>query len=245
MEVHVLNGDALREHFPKEGKIIICRECMIEGPVQQELSTTFWNNRSRYLAEAFNSTESFYIEKVKPEIEKLLSIPSNATINLWFEHDLFCQTNLWFIIHLLKTNKIFNPLFRVMPPSEGKDVWSGFGAMNAEQLDLCFSNRVAFTESDIKLALGLWNAYCTSDFATLMTLSQQPSSTLLLLKEVCQAHVDRFGENYDGRPQQRLREITQQLHTKDFKSVFEEFSKTEGVYGFGNLQVKRMLSSIS
>jgi transposase len=61
-----------------------------------------------------------------------------------------------------------------------------------------------------------------------------------MLKEVCEAEVDR---KQKLRPQQTLRQIIERGET-DFHKIFSRFWETEGVYGFGDLQVKKMLEQI-
>jgi hypothetical protein len=55
--------------------------------------------------------------------------------------------------------------------------------------------------------------------------------------------VRRTNEN-PGRPSQSLIAIMNQFKTEDFDTVFREFSKREPIYGFGDLQVKRLLDQI-
>jgi len=46
------------------------------------------------------------------------------------------------------------------------------------------------------------------------------------------------------RPVQSLKEIKEELKTDDFGIIFREFSKREAIYGFGDLQVKRLLDEL-
>jgi len=63
---------------------------------------------------------------------------------------------------------------------------------------------------------------------------------------VIQAHIDRFPTNNElGRPQQRLLAIKDQLKTNDFGQIFQQFSKEEGIYGFGDSQVKAMFDELN
>jgi len=60
-----------------------------------------------------------------------------------------------------------------------------------------------------------------------------------------QAHKDRLPLNGNsGRPTQTLIRIMNELNTAEFGPIFREFSKREAIYGFGDLQVKRMLAEI-
>ena len=55
---------------------------------------------------------------------------------------------------------------------------------------------------------------------------------------VCRAHIDRVPkQGKKGRPERAVEEIIE--HTgSNFIDVFNQFSKREGVYGFGDCQVK-------
>jgi hypothetical protein len=240
MAVHVLNGDALASQSPFGGdEIIICRECLINGPVTSQDINQFWNNRAAFISDTFNASRDEYHDRVKQEFEKLKSINAHTPINLWFEHDLFCQANLWFIIHYLKYHNIDNPIYRVMPPAEGANVWQGFGRMDSTDLEECFEQRVLLTEADMELGVELWTAYSEKNLALLKTLSKKPTHVFRLLPQVCQAHIERLQS--EGRPQKRVKEILKSGVT-DFNDIFYQFQQTEGIYGFGDTQVKEMVA---
>ena len=59
------------------------------------------------------------------------------------------------------------------------------------------------------------------------------------------AHIQRIpGKEYPGRPIQSLIEIMKDLETDEFGAVFREFNKREYIYGFGDVQVKRLFDMI-
>ena len=46
MILHILNGDALENQFPKELRpVVVMRECMIEGPLSEISEDHFWQKR--------------------------------------------------------------------------------------------------------------------------------------------------------------------------------------------------------
>ena len=72
--IHILNGDSLREMLQQakmEGEFIICRECLIEGPIQAADLATFWVMRAKYLDKADDAPFSKYSILVKEELEKI------------------------------------------------------------------------------------------------------------------------------------------------------------------------------
>jgi hypothetical protein len=243
MEMHILNGDALAEKFTIPGDIIVFRECLIEGPVAASSLKSFWEIRKDFLSGGNQAQKEFYNSQAKHELEKLLSVQPGIAINLWFEHDLFCQANMWFILSFIALNKIQNPIFRVAPVQQSDDNWSGFGRMHGKDLKICFENRIRFSKTDLDLGARLWSAYQQNDFETLISFAERPSQCFPRLKEVCQAHIERFSKDGLGRPQKRLQQIIKNGHT-DFSYIFNEFTRTEGIYGFGDSQVKNMLSQL-
>lgn len=243
MDVHVLNGDALKEGLPFTGEIIVCREALIDGPVDATDLKKFFEERAEFISDSFEVDNREYFERVKSEFDRLLTVSPTSIIHLWFEHDLFCQVNLWFTLFFIRKNKLPNKITIVMPPTDVPNIWLGFGHMNSEQLTSCFSLKVTLSEDEIKLGSSLWEAYRTNDFHKLEQFASKKSNAFPMLKEVCVAHMDRFASNGLGRPQRKLRSILDS-GTKEFETIFNEFWKTEGIYGFGDLQVKKMLAEL-
>ncbi len=87
----------------------------------------------------------------------------------------------------------------------------------------------------------LWPAYASFDIAQLRRISMGLSEELEFIRPAIYAHIERQPDgDSPGRLIRRLKEIIQELGTDRFGPVFREFSKTEAVYGLGDLQVKRL-----
>ncbi|HEY0742999.1 MAG TPA: hypothetical protein VGD40_16130 [Chryseosolibacter sp.] len=239
MELHVLNGDALAEKFPFAGEKIICREALIDGPVDARDLDSFWAQRATFLS---SDNPDEYFNLVVKEYHRLTRADASV-INLWFEHDLFCQVNLWFTIHLLEKSKTNASLYVVTPTDLTDPLWSGFGKMSNEDLEKCYEARVLVEGQDKQLALALWDAYSTNNALALTKQSDHKSKAFPLLAEVCKAHLDRFSRDGLGRPEKKLKSILEN-GTTQFDKIFHEFRQTEGVYGFGDAQVKSLLSKV-
>ncbi len=247
MPFHILNGDCLVEQLCQTSinqDFIVCRECLIDGNVAANNLTEFWKIRANFIAETYGASTEDYFTKSVNELEKLYLLPDNAEVCLWFENDLFCQTNMWFVLSLLA--KHFNlKLYRIFPVIENKeDIWKGFGVADAAKLELAYSAKVPFKSTDLELGVNLWVAYQNGDFKKLQELSKENSTCFQFLEEVCQAHIDRFPSDKTlGRPDQVVKQIME-TKSKEFSIVFEEFSKREGIYGFGDLQVKSIYERV-
>lgn len=238
---HILNGDCLAEQL-KQTKInqnfIVCRECLIDGDLIADNISDFWTIRAKFIADTYNISTEEYFSKTVSEFEKLNNLPDNSEIYLWFENDLFCQTNMWFIISILANNPTLK-IFRVFPIIESStDIWKGFGIANAEKLEKAHYSKIRFTPKDIELGKKLWASYQNGDLNRLKELSKSESDCFEYLEEVCQAQIDRFpADKTLGRPDRVVKDMIER-NSSEFQIVFSEFSKREGIYGFGNMQLK-------
>lgn len=238
MKIHVLAGDALADNFKNsgiEGEIVVCRECLVEGDVRAENLEDFWQIRADFIKGAYGEDREKYFAEVVREFEKLKNLAPDAEVNLWFEYELFCQANMWFCLSLLRETKA--NVYRVAPVVRTEaDVWKGFGNLSAEDLRKCFAEKIKFSAEDILLGANLWKAYQNADYEKLERLSETDSECFPRLKEVCRAEMEK-----GSRPQKVLREIMENGST-DFAEIFPRFAARAGVYGFGDAQVKRLIS---
>lgn len=107
-----------------------------------------------------------------------------------------------------------------------------------EKLEQAYASKIQFTTGDIELGKYLWTAYQQGDLNQLGKLAKSNSDCFEYLEEVCQAHIDRFPPDKSlGRPDRVVKEIIETT-SKEFQTVFAEFSNRDGIYGFGDLQIK-------
>lgn len=239
---HILTGDALAGTFRRtsiDGIPIVVRECLIDGPVSDDNLDVFWRRRAEYLRNAFDANVDDYYNNVKSEFDKISNIRPGDELNLWFENDLFCQANMWFVVSLINSHNLTN-VFRVSPLVRTGNKWEGFGRHTATDLAHCYENHQAFTKGDYKLGENLWDAYRTEDMMALAFYSGSLSPCYPYLEEVCKAELER---KRNARPRKVLEDLLAKGYT-DFSDIFSQFSQTEGIYGYGDLQVGNMLKEI-
>jgi hypothetical protein len=245
MVYHILNGDSLAYSFPDakiEGTIVVAREALIDGDLSGDNLHDFWQSRARHL----NITDTEYHTSVVKEFEKTLTAPDHSEFNLWFEYDLFCQVNMWFVISIINSLPITKKVFAVYTShvdKTSKHFWNGFGPANADELNVCYANRIVLSKADLDFGQQLWNAYKKGNLEELSNLSKHQSPAFPYLQEVVQAHVDRFPKDGKGRPEKVIEDITQNIST-DFQEVFKEFWKRESIYGFGDTQLKSLYDKV-
>ncbi len=240
MKMHVLPGDAPAAEFRKtgiEGELVVCRECLVAGDKSGATLDEFWERRANFIALEYAGDPIEYQENVAYELEKLIGLPAGTEVNLWFEYELFCQANMWFCLELLKDSEA--EIFRVEPMNASPDdIWKGFGKYDAARLINCYEGRSRFSKEDIDTGSLLWSAFREGDLAELRRLGEYRSPCFPFLKEVCEAAAE-----LDSRPAEIVREL-KAGGLNEIESLFPEFQKRAGVYGFGDLQVERLIETV-
>ena len=85
----------------------------------------------------------------------------------------------------------------------------------------------------------MWNAFRKGDNAGLKELSAADHAAFPHLAEVCEAAIER-----STRPAEIVAEIQFEGKT-EFEDIFPEFKRRAGVYGYGDLQVQRIIDEMA
>jgi hypothetical protein len=243
---HILNGDSLAYSFPDTkigGDIIVVREALIDGDLSGNTLQEFWHSRAAFMG----LTAADYHNNVASEFEKIIHAPDLSEFNLWFEYDLFCQVNMWFVISIINSlpvNKKVYVVYTSHLDRSSKHFWNGFGPASSSQLQVCFADKILLTDADLQLGQELWTAYKDNNFEELIRLAKNQSLFFPYLQEVVEAHIDRFPKDgTNGRPERVIEDIIKNIST-DFHQVFKEFWNRESIYGFGDTQLKSLYDKV-
>lgn len=242
--LHILNGDSLAAKFPADihGQKAVVRECLVDGPVEANSLEELWVIRDEYLSETYDeASKGEYFEKVVPEFETILTSRTTEKVYCWFEKDLFCQVNLWFVMSLLSKHE--GDVYLVIP--EKADIRLGFAELDERQMEEHFRDAKLLTKNERAILASLWGMYQQHHIDEAMTLSKTTHTELPFLLEAVQAWKDSIPHGkYPGRPKATLIEIMEEYKTDDFRKIFIEFKNRAGIYGYGDLQVKSLLEEI-
>ncbi len=242
-QYHILNGDVLKNQFPENipGEIIVIRECLIDGSAEGNDLKNLFATRAKFISDSYEGcSEQDYFKKTVPEFQKIPNISQDADINLWFEDDLFCQVNLWFVTSLLEHYQMHNYAFLVRPKIHNE---FGFGGLNQSELISVYDNRLRLVE--IAKLSQLWKLYQKNETVGLLQIAEEVKNIYPFILPAVKAHIDRLPKDGDlGRPTNTLIKIMDKLQTEEFELIFREFNKCESIYGFGDLQVKQLFDKI-
>lgn len=235
--MYVLNGDAtlsLLRQSKLRGGVVVCREMMSEGKVKLTKDpAVFFESRAKHLEFHYGIDKQTYYTNVVHELEKLKNSGSFDEIVLWFEADLFCQINLLFLIHYLKTN------LDTLPPISLVDLPHHREAADFPKL---LEQRVLLQPADIQLALDAWDAYCANTPLALETIAHMPAGNLKHLPAAIHAHLERFPNMENGLcaiEKFFLLKLSMAQYRK--YDLYIAFWDELWIYGFGDFQLDLLL----
>lgn len=244
MHYHILNGDALKAMFPDlPGQVLVAREALVDGSVHGATPEELWETRANWLAEAApEETEAGYYAKAVPEFKQMQAIPAGSEVHLWFERDLFCQVNLWFVWWLMRRENKAHRYHLVLPTAE---LQYGFGGMSKEALKEAWENRREVGAEEWGAWAELWPAYQAGDRAKMAEVAGKLGGKWDFLAPAMAAwEAMHPADGSPGRPTQTLLALREELQTEEFGPVFREFCRREAIYGFGDLTVYRLWKNL-
>ncbi len=251
--LHILNGDATLHGFEQtglDGDVMVWREVLSEGPLEENITSgSFWKGRQEWISQTFNETPDDYQPKVLDQLVKLDE--DYEEINLWFEFDLHCQTNMLGVMNYLKQKTDLSaPAIFLICPSEypGKENFRGMGELNGEELEYLYDNiRVQLSGIDFILAAEAWAIYVSRNAETLKAYLNETDfwGNLHCLKPALEAQLKRLLVNADGLNyiEQKLLDIYNYgFHSKP--EIYQKFWETEKIYGMGDREVDIYLKKL-
>jgi hypothetical protein len=240
--LHIHNGESSAdtarqstlpgEHFP-------WREALIDGPTPAGISGHDWHRiRAQHLTD-YGDDSGETESGLRNQEDKLASYPHHDEVILWFEHDLFCQTNLIYLLNWFAERDPGDTKLSLICIGEfsGMPNFRGLGELNPEQMASLFDSRHEVTNGEKKLASLAWQAYCSADPTGVETVLKSDTSAMPFLKQALQLHLERFPyvNNGLGRIQNCGLEL---IHdgARRFSDLFPRFVAAEPIYGLGDAQ---------
>ena len=247
-QVHILNGDALKAQFPPVivGEKIVARECLVDGDVSGHSISELFESRANYLSQYDGITKQEYYQISASEFDKIQLIDKNSEIHCWFEQDLFCQVNFWFVLFLLAKRGNGQQIYFV-GPNVGNEY--SFGHMSQSELAQAYHDKTAIGDLLLTQLASFWPLYQSQNYAAMMLLAKQLPPSFAFIETAVQAQIDRMPDEQGlGKPERMLLAIMKKRHQAKqeltFPPVFRDFYEQSKIYSFGDIQVKRLFDDL-
>ncbi|HEX8494038.1 MAG TPA: hypothetical protein VF658_14425 [Pyrinomonadaceae bacterium] len=254
MMLHIHNGDSsanILKESALPGEHLAWREALIAGPTPQNLRDDEWRReRAAHLSEAYEVKQEDCTNSLLEQDRALYDFARHKEVVLWFEHDLFCQLHLvyllqWFAKQELGATKLSLVCVDSFP---GVDDFRGLGQLNPAQMASLFDARREVSDAQLGLAAAAWQAYCAPAPDGLQEIINDDSSALPFLKDALRAHLARFPsvKNGLGQVENQALKLISEGH-RGFTGLFHEFGEREAIYGLGDFQfwneLKRLMKA--
>lgn len=241
-QVHILNGDSLLERFPASfsGQRLVMRECLIDGDTCAVELEKIIAERNNYLAKYDQQGDNFYMLQVAPQLRAISQLTSEHNVYCWFEYDLFCQLNFWFVCWLLDKYSSVTRIYLVVP-NKGNEF--SFAHMTNEDLELASQNAELLNIAELKVLAQYWQCVQDKNIEKLVQLQKEYGYEFS--KIAVQAEVAMQPDSSGlGKPQRVLKNIIDQQPNLSFGQAFQQFCKELPEYSYGDLQVMSMFKEL-
>ncbi|WP_394971858.1 DUF1835 domain-containing protein [uncultured Croceitalea sp.] len=249
--LHITNGDSFTEKLqslPLKGDIITWREMLCEGKTLSTVgSETFWKTRFEFLNKNYKVSKSWFVEKTLKEYRSLCNHKQQDQIVLWFEYDLFCQVNMLAVLSWLKTHRRHAEISLVCSGKEDDtDKLYALGELNDEKLLSLYENRTVLSQDDIEYADYVWQLYCSDNPIRLENLTDYKNYQFEYLSDAMKAHLQRFPSIKNGLNdlENKVLDYAVNQKPKTRKEFIGKLLSNQGIYGFGDSQYERILTTM-
>jgi len=162
----------------------VWRDIMVEGPAVDDGAA-----RAAWLAPRLGVTRDDYERAWRDGQALLARAAVDDEVVLWFEQDLFCAINLWFVVATLPAT---TPMWLIFPALT--DTFRGLGTLAPQELADLFEHRRPLDAEARGEAGALWRAYAASDPTALACLVP----TLDFARDAVRLHLGRFPSTARG-----------------------------------------------
>jgi RNA polymerase sigma factor (sigma-70 family) len=250
--LHIVNGDSVAEKLRQgvvHGDILVWREVYPHGPVFP--NPTVKENRTiraQYLEQTIGVPGVDYMQISEAQEKALADFHKYEEVVLWFEHDLFDQTMLCFLLDWFSSQALSKTKLSLLCIGEfpGIELFRGLGQLSLAQMETLPGTWKAVGVEEQKLGSAWWRAYTSPDPSALQHMLNKDTSALPFAHDAFQFHLSRFPstDNGLGIVEQVTLERVQAGISSPYK-LFEQVGNKLHTFGMGDLQYWHILMRMS
>lgn len=202
--LHVCCGDDI---FPKlkaagiRGEFVRWADPLCQGPTPAGLSAEEWRSvRARFNAERYGLSFDEALSFLTEQDRKLQKFADHEEVVLWFEHDLFDQVILIYLLTRFSEQEPGRTRISLICIGEypGVERFRGLGYLEVDQLRGLFGTQHPVTAEEFDLARRAWAAFCSPDPRELEQLLGGDTSALPFLEGALVRHLQEYPSSKNG-----------------------------------------------
>ena len=250
--LHIVNGESTAEtlkYTKIKGEIFSFKDTLINGPAPPTQNPHEWRAvRVQHLTDTYGLKRSECEKEFLSQEAALTSAVKQDEVVLWFEHDLFCQLNLLYLLDWFNETDLKKTRLSLINIGKfpGRKDFRGLGELNPDELASLFPKREKLTKAKLNLGSKAWQAFRSPNPTAIELLLHSDTSELPFLEEAFCAHLRRFPSTTNGLGQ--IEQTGLQLIAdgcRKFTDVFPKFIAAQKTYGLGDSQFWSTLVTLS
>jgi len=249
-QLHITISDSISENILElnlEGKIVVWREMLCEGPTTFELGTPeFIALRTQFLSENYQVSAKDYKEQFLDELEKLDHLEACEEIILWFEFDLFSHINMLAAISHLIENEIDVPVYLVCSKKvKGEKESIPLSHLPLKILQKHYEQRIHLNQDDLEMANLMWQLYNGENPQKLKNLIKVKTNFEYLSSSI-RAHIERFPNAITGLNtlEKNILRLIKNHNITSMNQLLGYSLEYQGYYGYIDIQIHRVINKL-
>jgi|KBSMisStandDraft_5_1062788.scaffolds.fasta_scaffold54872_4 hypothetical protein len=194
--LHIRCGDdilATLKEAGLPGEMIRWADALCQGPTPAGLGKTQWRKvRAEHARDFYGMPYDEGAEFLRQQDDNLQRYREHDDIVLWFEHDMFDQVILIYLLNWFAQQDLGRR--RLLLICHNRHL----GTMKADELMKLYPTRREVTAGQIALARRAWEAFCSTDPRHIETLIAEDTSALPYLKAALLRHLQEFPSVRNG-----------------------------------------------
>ncbi|WP_159886113.1 DUF1835 domain-containing protein [Paenibacillus puerhi] len=250
--LHIVNGDSVAEKLRQgivQGDILVWREVYPHGPVAADPAARDHRTvRASYLEQTLGIPPQEYMQISEAQEKVLADFHHHEEIVCWFEHDLFDQTMLCYLLHWFSGQSLKHTKLSLLSIGEfpGIELFRGLGQLSLEQMKTLSGAWVPIGAQELESGSAWWQAYTSADPSSLQPSPSTDTSSLPFARAAFQSHLSRFPSTHNGLG--IVEQTTLEMLHAGIRSSHDLFDQVGGklhLLGMGDLQYGYVLKKMS
>ena len=249
-QLHITISDSISENIPAlnlEGKIVVWREMLCEGPTTIQLGTPeFIALRTHFLSENYQVSAKDYKEQFLDELAKLDHLETCEQVILWFEFDLFSHINMLAAISHLIENEIDVPVYLVCSKKvKGEKESIPLSHLPLKILQKHYEQRIHLNRDDLEMANLMWQLYNGENPQKLKNLIKVKTNFEYLSSSI-RAHIERFPNAITGLNtlEKNILKLIKNHNITSMNQLLGYSLEYQGYYGYIDIQIQRVINKL-
>lgn len=250
--LHIVNGDVVGDKLRKgnvQGDILVWREVYTVGPVFTEMDELHQKHpRVEYLESNLGIPANDYVANCQAQEQMLRKFHKYDEVVLWFEHDLYDQLMLSYLLHWFSKRELGRTKLNLLCIGDypGIELFRGLGQLTTKQLDALSGTWKRIKQRELDTGRSIWEAYASPDIERHVAMLHEDTSALPFARAALELHLSRLPSiaNGLGIVEQTTLELLQQGVDTPQK-LFQEVGNRLSTLGMGDLEYWYRLRSMS